>query len=71
MYPDLAGEQFTSQQTMVIFDAPQKSQFAEFEMESGSENDCKCGANCTCSSSCKVLYIFKRCLNKRVSSVVF
>jgi hypothetical protein len=45
-------EKITTTETMIIGFVPAKSEFGGFEMaaEEASENGCKCGSNCSCTS---------------------
>ncbi|XP_008784572.1 metallothionein-like protein type 2 [Phoenix dactylifera] len=54
MYPDMAEQESTTTQTMIMGVAPQKGHLEGVEMATGSENGCKCGSNCTCDPcNCK------------------
>ncbi|BBH04806.1 metallothionein 2B [Prunus dulcis] len=49
-YPDLSYSETTSTETIIAGVAPVKMYYEGSEMSYGAENDCKCGANCSCSS---------------------
>ncbi|XWS59812.1 hypothetical protein CRYUN_Cryun08bG0154000 [Craigia yunnanensis] len=52
MFPSFAEK--TTTETLVLGVAPQKAHSEGSEMGVGAENDCKCGANCTCNPcNCK------------------
>ncbi|MFQ6623268.1 hypothetical protein Gotur_001585 [Gossypium turneri] len=54
MYPEMNFAEQTTTETLVLGVAPRKVHFDGAEMETGAENGCKCGDNCTCNPcNCK------------------